>query len=40
MAFRVPTVDGSVVDLTGELGTPTTYEEIKAEVTLASEDKS
>ena len=32
MAFRVPTVDVSVVDLTCELETATTYEEIKAEV--------
>merc|ERR1719321_1447844 len=31
MAFRVPTVDVSVVDLTCELETPTTYDEIKAE---------
>merc|ERR1712087_804676 len=37
MAFRVPTVDVSVVDLTCELETPTTYGEIKAEVKLASE---
>ena len=37
MAFRVPTVDVSVVDLTCELETATTYEEIKAEVKLASE---
>merc|ERR1712205_212103 len=37
MAFRVPTIDVSVVDLTCELETPTTYEEIKAEVKLASE---
>merc|ERR1712151_1197171 len=37
MAFRVPTVDVSVVDLTCELETPTTYEEIKAEVKLASQ---
>merc|ERR1712078_394463 len=37
MAFRVPTVDVPVVDLTCELETPTTYEEIKAEVKLASE---
>merc|ERR1719218_247598 len=36
MAFRVPTVDVSVVDLTCELETPTTYDEIKAEVKLAS----
>merc|ERR1712151_433679 len=37
MAFRVPTVDVSVVDLTCELETPTTYDEIKAEMKLASE---
>merc|ERR1719241_10612 len=37
MAFRVPTVDVSVVDLTCELENPTTYDEIKAEVKLASE---
>jgi glyceraldehyde 3-phosphate dehydrogenase len=37
MAFRVPTVDVSVVDLTCNLDTETTYEEIKAEVKLASE---
>ena len=37
MAFRVPTVDVSVVDLTCELETPTTYDEIKAELKLASE---
>jgi glyceraldehyde 3-phosphate dehydrogenase len=37
MAFRVPTVDVSVVDLTCNLETETTYEEIKAEVKLASE---
>merc|ERR1712083_1163568 len=37
MAFRVPTVDVSVVDLTCELETPTTYEEIKAGIKLASE---
>merc|ERR550537_914475 len=37
MAFRVPTVDVSVVDLTCELETATTYDEIKAEVKLASE---
>jgi len=37
MAFRVPTVDVSVVDLTCELETPTTYEDIKAEMKLASE---
>jgi glyceraldehyde 3-phosphate dehydrogenase len=37
MAFRVPTIDVSVVDLTCMLKTPTTYDEIKAEVKLASE---
>merc|ERR1719247_1617713 len=37
MAFRVPTVDVSVVDLTCELETATTYDEIKAEMKLASE---
>merc|ERR1712216_836415 len=36
-AYRVPTVDVSVVDLTCQLETPTTYEEIKAEGKLASE---
>merc|ERR1719482_2167451 len=39
MAFRVPTVDVSVVDLTCELNTPTTYDEIKAEVKRASENE-
>merc|ERR1711871_1426989 len=37
MAIRVPTVDVSVVDLTCELEKETTYDEIKAEVKLASE---
>jgi len=37
MAFRVPTIDVSVVDLTCELEKETTYDEIKAEVKLASE---
>merc|ERR1712207_86580 len=37
MAFRVPTVDVSVVDLTRELEKETTYDDIKAEVKLASE---
>ena len=37
MAFRVPTVDVSVVDLTCELDTACTYDEIKAEIKLASE---
>merc|ERR1719331_1262240 len=40
MAFRVPTVDVSVVDLTCELETATTYDDIKAEVKLASETYS
>merc|ERR1719214_45333 len=39
MAFRVPTVDVSVVDLTCELETPTTYEDIKAEVKRASQEE-
>lgn len=38
MAFRVPTVDVSVVDLTCELDTPTTYDDIKAEVKRASQE--
>jgi glyceraldehyde 3-phosphate dehydrogenase len=37
MAFRVPTVDVSVVDLTCMLEKETTYDDIKAEVKLASE---
>merc|ERR1719168_182508 len=37
MAFRVPTVDVSVVDLTVNLEKETTYDDIKAEVKLASE---
>merc|ERR1712211_27120 len=36
MAFRVPTVDVSVVDLTCELEKPTTYDDIKADVKRAS----
>merc|ERR1712167_180781 len=39
MVFRVPTVDVSVVDLTCELETPTTYEDIKAEVKRASQEE-
>merc|ERR1719484_183497 len=39
MAFRVPTVDVSVVDLTCEHETPCTYEEIKAEVKRASQEE-
>jgi len=37
MAFRVPTIDVSVVDLTCELDTPTTYEEICTEIKRRSE---
>ena len=37
MAFRVPTPDVSVVDLTVRLAKPATYEQIKAAVKLASE---
>jgi len=37
MAFRVPTSDVSVVDLTCELENPASYEEIKAEVKAQSE---
>ena len=39
MAFRVPTVDVSVVDLTCNLEKPATYEEICAEVKRASENE-
>merc|ERR1719437_297315 len=39
MAFRVPTVDVSVVDLTCELEKATTYDEIKAEVKRASQEE-
>lgn len=39
MSLRVPTADVSVVDLTCNLKTPTTYEEIKAEVLRASENE-
>jgi len=39
MAFRVPTVDVSVVDLTCILETPTTYDEIKAEVKRVSQEE-
>jgi glyceraldehyde 3-phosphate dehydrogenase len=39
MAFRVPTVDVSVVDLTCDLETETTYDDIKAEVKRASENE-
>jgi glyceraldehyde 3-phosphate dehydrogenase len=37
MAFRVPTVDVSVVDLTAKLGKPAKYDEIKAVIKAASE---
>ncbi len=39
MAFRVPTADVSVVDLTCRLEKPATYEEIKAAVKKASENE-
>lgn len=39
MAFRVPTPDVSVVDLTVRLATETSYDEIKAAMKAASEDK-
>merc|ERR1711881_122140 len=39
MAFRVPTVDVSVVDLTCELAKETTWEEIKAEVKRPSREE-
>ncbi|HHV95578.1 MAG TPA: type I glyceraldehyde-3-phosphate dehydrogenase [Clostridiaceae bacterium] len=39
MAFRVPTIDVSVVDLTCRLEKSTTYEEIKAAVKRASENE-
>ncbi len=39
MAFRVPTIDVSVVDLTCRLAKPATYDEIKAVVKKASENE-
>ena len=39
MAFRVPTVDVSVVDLTVRLEKPATYEQIKAAMKAASENE-
>lgn len=39
MAFRVPTVDVSVVDLTVKLARETTYDEIKSAIKSASEGK-
>ena len=39
MAFRIPTVNVSVVDLTCNLERPTTYEEICAAVKRASENE-
>jgi len=37
MAFRVPTLNVSVVDLTCKLATPTTYDDIKATIKAAAE---
>ena len=39
MAFRVPTADVSVVDLTVRLAKPATYEQIKAAIKSASENE-
>ncbi|CAG8695511.1 4965_t:CDS:2, partial [Acaulospora colombiana] len=39
MAFRVPTADVSVVDLTARLATETNYEEIKSVIKQASENE-
>ncbi|KAG0296772.1 Glyceraldehyde-3-phosphate dehydrogenase 2 [Dissophora globulifera] len=39
MAFRVPTPDVSVVDLTARLSKPATYEQIKAAIKKASENE-
>ncbi|WFD35521.1 glyceraldehyde-3-phosphate dehydrogenase (phosphorylating) [Malassezia cuniculi] len=39
MAFRVPTIDVSVVDLTAKLSKPASYDEIKAEIKRASEQE-
>jgi glyceraldehyde 3-phosphate dehydrogenase len=39
MAFRVPTVDVSVVDLTCKLAKPASYDEIKAAIKKASENE-
>jgi glyceraldehyde 3-phosphate dehydrogenase len=39
MAFRVPTTDVSVVDLTARLSKETTYDEIKAVMKEASENE-
>ncbi len=39
MSMRVPTIDGSVVDLTVKLARPTTYDEIKAVMKKASVSK-
>ena len=39
MSFRVPTLDVSVVDLTCNLKTPTTYDEIKRAMKDASENE-
>merc|ERR1712228_471757 len=40
MAFRVPTIDVSVVDLTCKLGKETTYEEICAVIKAKSDARS
>jgi glyceraldehyde 3-phosphate dehydrogenase len=39
MAFRVPTINVSAVDLTVRLSNPATYEEVKAEMRRASEEE-
>lgn len=39
MAFRVPTVDVSVVDLTCRLAKPASYDDIKATIKAASENE-
>ena len=39
MAFRVPTTDVSVVDLTARLAKETTYDDIKAAMKHASENE-
>jgi glyceraldehyde 3-phosphate dehydrogenase len=39
MAFRIPTTDVSVVDLTARLAKETTYDDIKAAMKHASENE-